>query len=256
MRRFLVIMTLLLTMPMLALQCFAADPLTSAERDWVQKHDIIKVGAFNDYPPFGFVDQAGNAEGISVDYWMILANKLDLKIKFEPMEFARQLESLKSGQVDSLAGIFPLKERESYFDFSKPFAEINTYIYVSKGHEKVQGFQDLKGLRVGAVKGDSGEDLARAAGLSPKEFSSYPATVAALGKGEVDAIVMDELVASFEISKQKLQEKIIRVEKPVAHGEMTLPVKKDNKVLLGILNKGISAISRQEYETIARKWLK
>jgi two-component system sensor histidine kinase EvgS len=256
MRKSWVILTVLLTAPMLGLQCFAADPLTSAERDWVQKHGTIKVGAFNDYPPFGFVDQAGMAKGMSVDYWMTLANKLNLSIQFQPMEFARQLESLKSGQVDSLAGIFPLKEREVYFDFSEPFTEINTYIYVRMGHEKVQGFQDLKGLRVGAVKGDSGEDLARAAGLSPRGFSSYPATVAALGKGEVDAIVMDELVASFEISNQKLQEKIRRVGKPVAHGKMTLPVKKDNKMLLGILNKGIAAISRQEYETIARRWLK
>ncbi len=255
MRRFLVILALSLSVSM-GLQCFAADLLTSAERDWVRKHGTIKVGAFNDYPPFGFVDQAGEVKGMSVDYWMTLANKLDLTIQFQPMEFARQLESLRSGQVDSLAGIFPLKEREQYFDFSEPFTEINTYIYVSMGHEKVQRFQDLKGLRVGAVKGDSGEALARAAGLSPREFSSYPATVAALGNGEVNAIVMDELVASFEISKQKLQEKIRRVGKPVAHGQMALPLKKDNKMLLGILNKGVAAISRQEYETIARKWLK
>lgn len=256
MSRLFVILTLLLTALAPALHCADTDPLTSEERNWLQKHDIIKVGVFNDYPPFGFLDQAGDAEGISIDYWMTLANKLDLRVQFQPMAFARQLESLKSGQVDSLAGIFPLKEREQYFDFSQPFAEINTYIYVNMRNEKVQGFEDLKGLKVGAVKGDSGEIVAKAAGLSPREFSSYPETVTALGKGEVDAIVLDELVATFEISNQKLREKIRRVDKPVETAKMTLPVQKGNMILLGILNKGVGLISKQEYEAIASKWLK
>ncbi len=256
MSRFLVILALSLTALVTDLHCADADPLTSEERDWLQKHDIIKVGAFEDYPPFGFLDQARDAEGISVDYWLRLADKLGFRVKFQPMAFARQLEGLKKGEVDSLAGIFPLKEREPDFDFSQPFTEINTYIYVNIRNEKVQGLEDLKGLKVGAVKGDAGGILAKQAGLSPREFSSYIQTVSALGKGEVDAIVLDQLVASFEISKQKLQDKIRRVDKPVYTGKMTLPVQKGNKILLRILNKGVGSISKEEYEAIASKWLK
>lgn len=256
MSRLIVILTLLLTALAPALHCADTAPLTSEERGWLQKHGVIKVGAFNDYPPFGFLDQAGNVKGISVDYWRMLAKRLNFTIQFQPMAFARQLESLKNGQVDSLAGIFPLKERQQYFDFSQPFAEINTYIYVTKRSGKIQGFPDLNGLKVGAVKGDSGEILAKAAGLNPRGFPSYPETVTALGAGEVDAIILDELVATMEINNQKLQDKIIRVDKPVETSKMALPVQKGNMILLGILDKGVKSISKQDYEAIASKWMR
>ncbi len=67
---------------------------------------------------------------------------------------------------------------------------------------------------------------------------------------------MDELVATFEISNQKLRDKVKRVDKPVYTGKMTLPVQKGNIILLGILNKGVGSISKQEYEAIESKWLK
>ncbi len=256
MAKFLVILTLTATAVITGLHCAHSDPLTAEERNWLKEHDTVKVGAFEDYPPFGFLDKAGDAEGISVDYWMRLADKIGFRVQFQPMALARQLESLKKGEVDSLAGIFPLKERETDFDFSQPFTKINTYIYTNISNQNIQGFQDLKGLKVGAVKADSGAILAKEAGLSPREFPSYIEMVTALGKGEVDAIVLDELVAKFEISRQKLTDKIRRVDKPVYTGKMTLPVKKGGMVLLGILNKGVEAISKQEYEAIASKWLK
>jgi ABC-type amino acid transport substrate-binding protein len=255
MSRLLVVLTFLLTALVTAPHCADTDLLTSEERGWLQKHGIIKVGVFKDYPPFGFLDEAGNSKGISIDYWMTLAKRLNLTVQFQPMEFARQLESLRGGQVDSLAGIFPLGERDRYFDFSQPFALINTYIYVRMNND-IPSLEDLKGLKIGVVKGDSGEILAKAVGLSPRRFSSYPETVSALNKGEVDVIVLDELVATFEISNQKLRNKIRRSTAPVDIGKMTLPVRKGNVVLLGILNKGVESISKQEYEAIAGKWLK
>ncbi len=40
------------------------------------------------------------------------------------------------------------------------------------------------------------------------------------------------------------------------HGTMTLPVQKDNTVLLGILNKGVASISPAEIQSISDRWLK
>jgi hypothetical protein len=41
----------------------------------------------------------------------------------------------------------------------------------------------------------------------------------------------------------------------VAQGWMTLPVKVDNIQLFNILNKGISLVSPQEWQTIEQKWV-
>ena len=89
-------------------QSVANDLLTKGQMDWLDRHKEVQVGAFNDYPPFGFVDASGQAQGMSIDFWNMMTQKLGFEVKFHPTAFAQQLEGLKSGRFDSLAGIFPL----------------------------------------------------------------------------------------------------------------------------------------------------
>lgn len=256
MKKVIVMLSLLLVSLVVVSRVWAGDPLTAQERAWLKQHGVITVGAFNDYPSFGFVDEHGQAQGISIDYWRLLAATLGFTVEFYPTRFSQQLEGLKSGRFDSLAGIFPLKERAAAFDFSRPYFEIGTYIFVRPQYAHVGGFKNLENLSVGVVKGDSGQILSENAGLKPKTFASYSETIMALAQGEVDAIVMDEPVVAYIRAKNKLGNKIKRVGPPVDEGKMTLPVKKGNTVLLGILNKGVAEISPGQVPGIADKWSK
>jgi len=239
------------------LQVWGDDLLSPEETAWLKQHPQIKVGAFNDYPPFGFVDEKGRAQGISVDYWNLLSEKLGFEVVFFPAHFDDQLEGLKRGAYDSLAGIFPLEERTEYFDFSKRYMDINTYIFVqSRLSEEVNELKDLHKMKVGVVKGDSAQTLCEAAGLKPGAFKDYPDAIMALAEGRLDAIVMDELVVYYVLARNDLKDRVKRVGLPVYHGEMTLPVRKGNHILLDILNKGIMQFSPNELGDIAQKWLR
>lgn len=234
----------------------ARDPLNAKERSWIKEHGPIWVGVFNDYPPFGFVDERGRAIGLSIDYWKLLASRLDVKVKFVPMAFDRQLNGLEKGGVDSLAGIFPLPGRLEVFSFTPRYFTIFTHIFTGPKISGVKELGYLAGRKVGAVKGDSGMVLAENAGLKVTPFVSYERAVLALGKGELDAIVMDEPVVSFYRAKYGLQKEVLKAGSPVDMGHMCLPVKKDNRVLLGILTKGVALIHTYEVESMSRKWFK
>ncbi len=233
----------------------AADLLTKGEREWLDRHKEVQVGAFNDYPPFGFVDATGQAQGMSVDFWKLMTSKLGFQVKFHPAAFADQLEGLKKGRFDSLAGIFPLEERKKFFAFTKEYTIIATNIYVGPKYAGLKGLTDLKGLRVGGVEGDSGKVIAEKAGLNPKGFMSYLSAIQALAREEIDAIIMDELVVNYYSVQNKLEDKIKRIGQPVDQGRMTLPVAKENTILLGILQKGISLVSSEEWQKIRQKWV-
>lgn len=249
-------MTLALVLCFIFPQSIMADDLlTKAQRDWLDRHKEIRVGAFNDYPPFGSVDASGQAQGMSIDFWNAMAQKLGFKATFYPTAFAQQLEGLKAGRLDSLAGIFPLAERKESFDFTKEYTVIATHIYVRPKYAALKGLKDLKGLKVGGVKGDSGTVIAEKAGLKPKDFTSYLGAIQALGREEIDAIIMDELVVNYYAAQNKLEEKIKKIGAPVDQGKMTLPVIKGNATLLGILNKGVSLVSSDEWLKIRQKWL-
>ncbi len=234
----------------------AGDPLSPPQRQWLKNHGPLKVGVFTGYPPFGFLDAKGQPAGISIDLWKLLAQKLRLQVEFVPAQFADLLGGIKSGRLDSLAGVFPLPERRAYADFSQPWLDIGTYIWTSPARAKrIKGLADLQGLRVGAVRDDSGQVLAQAAGLEVTPFPDYAPAVEALAAGQVEAIVMDELVAAHLIAQRKLQGKLARAGAAVDQGQMTLPVARGNAVLLQILNQGLKAIKAPEMKKIKARWL-
>jgi ABC-type amino acid transport substrate-binding protein len=248
-----IVLTVLLGLAFSLPSC-TVDPLTPAQRAWLAQKGTIHIGAFNNYPKFGFLNEAGQPVGLSIDYWNLLAAKLNFKVKFHPASFDNQLKGLENGRFDSLAGIFLLPARRAQFDFSKPFYTITTCIYVAPHRTGVKKLADLKGLKVGVVEGDSGQDLAKGAHLAPTSFITYGETVMALDKGKVQAIILDCPVVDYFIRKNSLQDKICRVEPPVARSQMTLPVKHGNAMLLGILNRGLSLITPEERHQIEKKW--
>jgi len=255
-KNFVWILTLISWVCLLGLTaCGVQDPLTAPERAWLEKKGVLNIGVFEDYPPFGFVDEAKQPMGMSIDYWNLLAQKLKLRLKFLPAVFDKQLKGLEDGQFDSLAGIFPLPERQKAFDFTKSFYAINTNLFISPTLGSITSLKDLPPVPVGVVEGDSSQEVAKKAGLKMQVFSAYLETVMALAQGKVKAIILDEPVVAYYIKVKGLADKIRKVPEPVAQGWMTLPVRGGNIQLLNILNKGISLVSSQEWQAIEQKWV-
>jgi polar amino acid transport system substrate-binding protein len=231
------------------------DLLTAAERSWLLQKGTLLVGAFNDYPPFGFVDASGKAVGMSVDYWTLVAQNLGVKVVFTPMAFADQLAGLRAGRYDALEGIFPLDERRQWFAFSVPYFAIDTRIYVDATHTDRTTLASLKGLTVAVVEGDSGQQIALSAGLTTLSVSSYPLAVSAVAGGAAQAMILDQLVADYFIAQASLSAKVKVVGSPVATGQMTMPVDVRNSTLVGILNKGIAQVGPDAFNSIYAKWM-
>lgn len=241
--------------PAAAAQSAAPKLVGVPARAWLRAHGALRVGAFQDYPPFGFRDQQGRMQGIAIDLWRLLARKLEIAVEFHPASLADQLQGLANSRFDSLTGIFPLASRRARFDFSRPYATISTYIWVRSEQQGVAGWAGLDGLLVGAVAGDSGLVLARAHGLKPLVLPGYEQVIQALATGRLQAIVMDEPVVLYWAAQHNQRGRFRRVGTPVDHGRMTLPVAKGNAVLLDILNRGLAAVSKAEYRALEARWL-
>ncbi len=88
--------------------------------------DALKVAVRN-APPFvyeSFNPSTGEVslEGIGIDYWEEVANRLDVKYQYLCLNLSETLSSLKDGTIDiAISPLTITKEREKVFDFSHQY---------------------------------------------------------------------------------------------------------------------------------------
>jgi len=233
-----------------------APALTAEEQAWLTDKGTLRIGAFNDYPPFGFVDDDGEAIGIAADYWRLLGERLGVGIEFFPVQFADQLEGLKAGTYDSLQGIFPLESRKEWFAFGPSYLAIPTRMFATAADAAaVTSLDSLGGMKVAVVQDDSGQQIADDAGLETLVVPGYPDAVRAVADAEAGAAILDELVGVYYVNQFGLSDQVGGAGPAVDEGQMTLPVQKDNATLLSILGKAQQTIGADEVEAIVARWL-
>ena len=105
-----------------ALLSLLLAPAFSQETPAPQTSGDTLVVAVREVPPFAMKDQAGNWEGLSVDLWQDVADKLNLNFTWQEMPLGETLEGLRNGSVDvGAAALTITASREETLDFSHPY---------------------------------------------------------------------------------------------------------------------------------------
>lgn len=98
-----------------------ADQLTftAEEQQWLAKHKTLQIGITPDWPPFEFIDDQGRYQGLSADFAIHVAEKLNIELKIvsatDPWSIV--LQKLKNGELDAVASVFISDSRKDYINF-------------------------------------------------------------------------------------------------------------------------------------------
>ncbi|MER1966277.1 transporter substrate-binding domain-containing protein [Castellaniella sp. GW247-6E4] len=159
--------------------------------DAVKASGVLKAGVQVAQVPWGFTDAQGQLTGFEVEFVRMVAKDLGVQPQIVPVTPANRTAALLTGQVDMLAavmGIFP--DRQKVVLFSRPYA-VNENVVIAKAGPQMQGWEGLKGMRVGVPRGTPQDKALTDANLPDTKlmrFDDDAATVQALISGQVDAI--------------------------------------------------------------------
>ncbi|MEO6601574.1 MAG: transporter substrate-binding domain-containing protein [Polyangiaceae bacterium] len=145
---------------------------------------------------------------------------------------ATYADALRSSKYDGSPATWRNKDREQYLLYSKPYLE-NRLVIVGKAGSDVsaKAFSDLKGKRIGIQEGFAyGETLDDARDPIFVRSASLTESFQALGKGEVDYVLIDALVLQY-----LFDEDAARAKQMFAVGEHTL------------LNRGLHLTVRKDF---------
>ncbi|MBF0359149.1 MAG: transporter substrate-binding domain-containing protein, partial [Magnetococcales bacterium] len=234
--------------------------LTIEEQAWINKNPVVKVGNEMDWPPFDYA-QNGVAKGFSIDLVRKIGEKTGLDFEFiNGHSWAELLKMTRDGKLDLLPATAAIPKRREYLAFSEPYLNYFTVLVVPDSDKTTKSLNDLKGKKVGIVKGYYYFDLAkkRFPDVDFVETSGFAEGLESVASGELEGFIGSRIVTKYTMQKSFINDLRIAGRSGVDDPEQSnlrISVRKDLPILLSVINKGLAAISEGEKSIIARKWM-
>ncbi|MCY1286911.1 L-cystine-binding protein FliY [compost metagenome] len=198
----------------------------------------IIVGLDDNFPPMGFRDTNNELVGFDIDMAKEASRRLGMTVEFKPIDWSAKEAELNGKRVDVLwNGLTITEERKKNISFKA----------------------DLAGRIVGAQDGSSAVDAIKKEGqiaASLKELKTFGDNVTALmdlSAGRLDAIVVDEVVGRYLISKRAGEYRVL--EENFGTEEYGVGVRKDDAELLGKLDQTLASMKQDGTAArIATQW--
>ena len=179
--------------------------LTSLASCGGKKQDKKFVVGFDaEFPPMGFIADDGSYTGFDLDLAEEVANRLGYEFVAQPISWDAKDQELKSGNIDCIWNGFTISGREDQYTWTEAYME-NDQVVVVRSDSDIATLDDLADKVVAVQKDSSGlAALEENPELTDTfadliEVDSYLNAMMELESGAVDAIVMDEIVARYEI---------------------------------------------------------
>ncbi|MFJ8067369.1 amino acid ABC transporter substrate-binding protein [Peribacillus sp. NPDC096447] len=223
-----------------------------------EKDETLVIGIDDKFAPMGFRDENNKITGFDIDYAKAAAEKMGIKVKFQPIDWKTKESELSSGRIDLIWNGYTITdERKEKVLFTMPYLK-NAQVVVTREDSKLTKLDDLKGKVVGLQSLSSASDALNANPVKSKiktitEFSDNVLALSDLKSGRVDAVVIDEVVIKYYMSKEEETFKIL--DESLAPEEYGVGVKKGNEELLKQLQGALDELNEDGTAAkISEKW--
>ncbi|WLH00744.1 EAL domain-containing protein [Pseudomonas beijingensis] len=231
--------------------------LTDEELRWLKDHPDLRLGIDASWPPFEFRDDQGRYQGLAADYIEIIRERLAVRLTpIEPASWTAVLEQVVQGKIDLLPGIMSTPERQNYLAFTRPYLDFPIVILAHRGGAQPHSLKELYGLKIAVVENYAPHELLRNhhPDLNLVALPNVSSALQALATDEVDAVVGDLASSVWSLRQLKLEGLYVSGETPYRY-QLAMAVPRDNKVLVGILDKVLADMSPAEVAEIQQKWI-
>lgn len=231
---------------------------TTAEEAKTTDGGTLIVGFDQDFPPMGFVGDDGEYTGFDLELAQEVAKRLGLEYKAQPIAWDSKDMELESGNIDCIWNGFTMTGREDDYTWTEPYMA-NQQVFVVANDSDINSQADLAG-KIVEVQADSSAEAAlkEAPELTAtfKELlttADYNTAFMDLEQGAVDAIVMDVIVAGYQIQQRNADFKIL--DDSLSEEEYGVGFKKGNTELRDKVQSTLEEMAEDgTLQEVSEKW--
>ncbi len=228
-----------------------------------QDKKTLVIGIDDTFAPMGFRDENNKLVGFDIDYARAATEKMGMKVKFQPIDWSTKEAELSSGRIDLIWNGYTITdERKKKVLFTKPYLK-NTQVVVTQKKSSISKLDDLAGKAVGLQSLSSAADALDASPIKSKikkvtEYKDNDLALTDLENGNVDAVVIDEVVINYkmeQLEKNNKKNPYKILGESLAPEEYGVGVKKGNEALLKKLQKALDELNQDGTAAkISKKW--
>ncbi|MBC7477687.1 MAG: transporter substrate-binding domain-containing protein [Pseudorhodobacter sp.] len=225
--------------------------------DDITKAGVIKVGIFEDFPPFASLNASMKVEGYDTEVADKLAAALGVKAELVAITGQNRIPFLTEGKVDLLLSIGYSDERAQVVDFTDAYAPY--YIAVMGPKElDVKDAAGLSGQTIAVNRGtleDTEVTKIAPADATIQRYSDYSGVISAFMSGQATLMVVGNDVGATILAQNPAVEPVEKFQLLSSPSQMA--VKKGEAALQAKLNAALAAMKADgSLNDLAVKWLK
>ena len=150
--------------------------------------DVVRLGTEGAYPPYNFINDAGEVSGFEREFGDELCKRAELTCEWTTNEWDSIIPNLQSGNYDVIiAGMSITPEREEVVSFSQGYLPPAASSYLA-----LTADADLTSGPVAAQTGTIQASFVAENGMQLVEYATPEETVAAVKNGEAVAVLADK----------------------------------------------------------------
>lgn len=229
---------------------FATGQRESAKTGYVFATDAT-------WPPMQFIEN-GQLTGFEVELIPLIGEKVGVQMSVRNIPWDTIFAGLANGAYDGVAsGVTVTEERKESMDFSTPIIQAGQVVIIrSSDASTIRGIEDLEGKRIGVQIGTTGDFALENYRVRRRAYDDIGLAIEDLLNGNVDAAVCDSLIASdFVLANENYRQRLTIAGEPFTEEDIAIAVRKGNKELLDLVNKGL-ALAKEDgsFDALKKKW--
>lgn len=180
-----------------------------------------------DWPPYQW-EYNGEILGIGTDIVRLVFTELGIDVEFVPMgNWARVQETVKTGELDGIVGLYQTSERREYLTFtSLPYMHDHNVIWVWKGNEfQFNQWEDLIGkIGLAAIGESYGQEFDRFIdeNLNVMRVSHLQQVYLMLERGRADYFPFSLNSGTIQLKRLGLADKMVYLPQPFSQEDVYL----------------------------------
>lgn len=240
----------------IAVQFTCTSFAAADELDDITKAGVIKIGIFEDFPPFSSAGPDLKPQGYDIDVINALAKALGVTPELTGITGQNRIPSLTEHKLNLLVSVGVSDERKKVVAFTAPYAPYSIDVIGPKALA-VKGPADLVGKSVAVNRGtleDTSLTAAAPQGTDIQRFSDYNGVISAFLSGQVQLMVVGNDVGAAVLAKQPDSQPESKFQ--LLNSPSAMAINKGEDRLLAKIDDALAQMKKDgTLDGICKKWL-